>query len=337
MTAGGAGGAAALTPVDVLVVSLGATGGLREADAQLARSLRRAGANVELVTAARPREVRTFAATDLSWALAARRAAAQALRLRPARAVIYSTITAALLWPLRGAIRFDALAAANRPGRHGIWQRPLERRRLAQAGLWVPCSPGALSEVGRDPHDRRAVVVPIAVARSGPLPGSRDIAAMTYVANFHKKGVDRLLEAWARARRPGEELLLAGAEMSVREEGVRAIGRLGATEYRALLRRTRVFAAAARREDYGMAQLEALADGCQLVTVPSPGPYAALPLARTLDPRLVGEDLAGALRCALDAPLDGYATRAAELLRPYATEQVDRRVAGELLPRLLDG
>ncbi len=337
MSTGRAGEETAPTHVDVLVVSLGATGGLRGADAQLAGSLRRAGAHVEVVTAQRPREVRTFAATDLGWALAARRAAVQALARRPARAVIYSSITAALLWPRQGAIRFDALAVANRPGRHGVWQRPLERRRLAEAGLWVPCTQEALSEAAQDPHDRRVVVVPIAVDRSGPLPVRRDIAAMTYVANFHKKGVDRLLEAWARARRPGEELLLAGAQLSVREEGVRAVGRLGASEYRALLRRTRVFAAAARREDYGMAQLEALADGCQLVTVPSPGPYAALPLARTLDPRLVGEDLAGALRCALDTPRRGYAQHAAALLRPYATEQVDRQVATELLPRLPAG
>ena len=29
--------------------------------------------------------------------------------------MIYSSVTAALLWPRPGAIRFDALAAANRP------------------------------------------------------------------------------------------------------------------------------------------------------------------------------------------------------------------------------
>ena len=54
-------------------------------------------------------------------------------------------------------------------------------------------------------------------------------------------------------------------------------GRLAAAEYRALLRRARVFVTAPRREDYGIAQLEALADGCALVTTPAPGPYAALP------------------------------------------------------------
>ena len=65
-------------------------------------------------------------------------------------------------------------------------------------------------------------------------------------------------------------------------------------EYRALLRRARVFVCAPRREDYGIAQLEALADGCMLVTTSAPGPYAALPIARALDERLVGDDLASA-------------------------------------------
>ena len=78
-----------------------------------------------------------------------------------------------------------------------------------------------------------------------------------------------------------------------------------------------MFLAAPRREDYGIAQLEALADGCVLVTTPSPGPYAALPLARELDPRLVGADLARA-RAALDEPAPGYAERAAALLAPWA-------------------
>ena len=51
-------------------------------------------------------------------------------------------------------------------------------------------------------------------------------------------------------------------------------------------------------------------------TTPSPGPYAALPLARALDPRLVSGDLGGAIRAALDGPADGYAERAAEALQP---------------------
>ena len=48
--------------VDVLIVSLGGTAGLREADLELAGSMRRAGAVVEIARVARPREQRTFAA-----------------------------------------------------------------------------------------------------------------------------------------------------------------------------------------------------------------------------------------------------------------------------------
>ena len=157
---------------------------------------------------------------------------------------------------------------------------------------------------------------------------------MTYGANPHKKGLDRVLAAWRAARREGETLVVAGLE-GRDEAGVRFAGLLPRPEYRALLARARVFVTAPRREDYGMAQLEALADGCLLVTTPAPGPYAALPLARALDPRLVGDDLGGALRTALDAPAPDYAERARAALAPFAPEAVDATVAGELLPRLL--
>ena len=96
-----------------------------------------------------------------------------------------------------------------------------------------------------------------------------------------------------------------------------------------------MFVCAPRREDFGIAQLEALADGCLLVTNAAPGPYAALPIARTLDPRLVGEDLAGSLLTALDDPATDYAERARVALAPFRREAIDRLVARELLPRLL--
>jgi glycosyltransferase involved in cell wall biosynthesis len=322
---------------DVLLVSLGGTAGLREADAALAGSLRRAGASVEVVSAHRPREWRTYALIELAWALAARRAAAAGITSHSPRAIVYSSVTASLLAPARGAIRFDAPAAGNRPGRHGIWQRPTERRRLAAAPLLVPWSAGALAEA---PVREPAVVVPVPVEPSGP-PGARDLAAVTYGGNPEKKGLDRVLAAWAAVRRPGEELVVAGIEpgrgerFAVPAPGVRYTGPLPRAEYRALLRRARVFVTAPRREDYGIAQLEALADGCALVTTPSPGPYAALGLARDLDPRLVSGDLGGALRSALDGPVAGYAERALELLAPWRVEAVDRVVREELLPRLL--
>ena len=99
--------------------------------------------------------------------------------------------------------------------------------------------------------------------------------------------------------------------------------------------RSGLFLAAPRREDYGIAPLEALADGCLLVSSPAPGPYPALQIARRLDARLVGEDLAAAVRTALDDPLPGYAERAQELLEPFTHRAVDRTVAERVLPRLL--
>jgi Glycosyl transferases group 1 len=318
---------------DVLLVSLGSTAGLRAADAELAASLRRAGADVAVVTAARRRDVRTFALTDLAWAHAARAAAVSGVAEHRPRAVVYCTITAALLWPRPGAIRYDAPAAANRPGRHGLWQRPLERRRLREATLLVPQGPGVLDE---SPSARAsAVVVPIPVEPSEPPAAIRDIAAITYAANPAKKGLDRVLTAWAAARRGDEELVVTGTDRVPGTAGVRATGPLSPHEYRALLRRARVFLTAPRREDYGLAQLEALADGCVLVTSAAPGPYAALPLARELDPRLVGDDLAGALRTALDDPRADYAPRALEALAPFRRAAVDATVRDELLPALL--
>ena len=337
-------------PIDVLIVSLGSTQGLRTADEQLRDSLRRAGARVAIARALPPARRRTLMLTDLGWARAARAAAGHMLaqlRDSPPRAIVYSSTTAALLWPRPGAIRFDAPAAGNRPGRHGLWQRPLERRRLGQAPLLLPWSEGGLGEASSAlTRAGGALVLPVAVEPSGPSGRERDIAAITYAANPSKKGLDRVLQAWRAVCAHGGvegELLVAGAGADELEQaglaaggaGVRVVGHLARAEYRALLRRSRVFVCAPRREDYGIAQLEALADGCQLVTTAAPGPYAALPIARELDPRLVGEDLAAALRVALDQPVPDYAVRARAALAPFGGEAIDGLVARELLPRLL--
>ena len=349
------------TPADVLIVSLGSTAGLRAADEALVASLERAGASVAVASASAPRPAPTLMLTDLAWARAAREAARAAIaELRsPPRSLIYSSTTAASFWPTPGAIRFDATAAGNRPGRHGLWQRPRERLRLRQAPLLLPWSEGALAESPiASQQDARSLVLPVAVEPSG-APGqdradgaARDIAAITYAANPAKKGLDRVLAAWRRARAECQvaaagELVVAGASAKdlrragvavseAGEAGVRVVGALEAGEYRALLRRARAFVCAPRREDYGLAQLEALADGCALVTSAAPGPYAALPLARELDARLVGDDLARGIRTALEDPLAEYARRAQELLAPFSQACVDAIVAEQLLPRLLD-
>ncbi len=340
---------------DVLLVSLGSTAGLRRADDELQDSLRRAGAHVAIARVFPPEQLPTMMLTDLAWARAARRAAGEIIeqqRSSPARAVIYSTTTAALLWRRAGAIRFDALAAGNRRGRHGLWQRPLERRRLRQAPLLLPWSDGSLEGSRAAAARDRTLVLPVPVEPSGPPAADRDIAAITYAANPSKKGIDSVLAAWRQVRAArdavgadGEdELVIAGASaaqlellglIAPGEPGVRVVGALPSDDFRALLRRARAFVCAPRREDYGIVQLEALADGCQLVTTAAPGPYAALPIARELDARLVGDDLAGALRVALEQPLSGYAERARAALAPFTREAADRLVAERLLPRLL--
>ena len=338
--------------VDVLIVSLGSTEGLRRADEELRDSLVRAGARVEIARALAPAPTRTLMLTDLAWARAARAAATRALaeQRSPPRAIVYSSTTAALLWPRPGAIRFDAPSAGNRPGRHGLWQRPLERCRLGQAPLLLPWSTGGLEEVpaGARRGDR-ALVLPVPVEPSGPPTPERDIAAITYAANPAKKGLDRVVAAWLGVRdelrlggprelvvagAPPQDLAAAGFDLSA-VEGVRVVGALPPADYRALVRRARVFVCAPRREDYGIAQLEALADGCMLVTTSAPGPYVALSMAHQLDLRLVNDDLEVAIRAALTDPLAGYADGARELLWSFTREAADAIVTGELLPRLL--
>ena len=316
-----------MATADVLIVSLSGTTGLREADEELAASMRRAGATVAVVRAEPVREWRTFAGIDLAWALSARRAARRGIAEHDPRAIVYSSTTAALLAPRPGAIRFDAPAAGNRPARHGIWQRPVERRRFADAPLLLPWSPGALGEAParRGP----AIILPVPVEAAGPpVPhAERDVAAITYGANPHKKGLDIVLATWRAVREEGEELVVAGIEPGRQQPGVHWAGRLPRSEYRALLRRSRAFVTAPRREDYGIAQLEALADGCVLVTTAAPGPYAALPIARALDPRTVGAGLATGLRTAIDDPAPRYAERAAEAMAPFSRRGGGRRGA----------
>src|SRR5258707_863503 len=81
----------------------------------------------------------------LAEAVASPRAAAEGIAAFAPLSLISCSIPAALLWPEPGAIWLDSTARENRPGRHGIWQRSMERRRLAQARLVMPWSVGAVA------------------------------------------------------------------------------------------------------------------------------------------------------------------------------------------------
>ena len=119
-------------------------------------------------------------------------------------------------------------------------------------------------------------------------------------------------------------------------DGVRYVGALEPETFRTLLRRAHVYMTAPRREDYGVTQLEALADGCRVVTTPAPGPYAALPLLEAgLGWVAPPHGLRAALRSALDDHDDGYTERALVAIAPFRPAAVDATVAGQLLPALL--
>jgi hypothetical protein len=328
---------------DVALVSLGTTPGLRRADAAFAQQLRDAGvgcevASVQIGAAGALR--RNAAITDLVESLAARRTP------RPrARVVVFSTVTAALLARPGGqyAVRFDSPAALNRPGISGAWQRRAERRALEGACCLLPWSPGAGDAA---PGDAPRVVVPVPIE---PMPrdGARDIDALAYAGDPEKRGLDALCFVWAQAA-GAARLVVGGIE---REHALRWLARRGVPEpagvewagvlsredWLATVQRARLFVNASRREDYGISQLEALSAGAALVTVPSPGPYEALPLARRLGPDLVGEDLRTIIAAGLalaESDLEAYRRAAGEALEPYRPAAVQSVVTARVLPAL---
>ena len=340
---------------DIVLVSLGTTMGLREADEALARQITAAGATCRIVRATMGASAslrRHMALTDVVEGLAARRAA------RPvAGAAIYSSVTAALLQPARipVAVRFDATAALNRPGAGGAWQRHRERSVLGRAALLLPWSEQAQSSAlaAAKPPAPPSVVLPPPVP-AGPPRGTGGPDVVAYAGDPLKRGIDLLYEAWRIARPEGGRLAVAGLE---RAEAMRRLDKAGVTEppgvdwmgavprdrWLATVASARVFVNASRHEDWGLAQMEALSAGTPLVTVPSSGANVALPLAADLAPALVAHErtpdaLAGALRAglALDAPArERYAAAAAALLEPYREQTLRLTVADEVLPVLL--
>jgi hypothetical protein len=321
---------------DILVVSVDSTMGWSTSARELVAALRRAGAEVELASTGPVPRVRTYMATDFVEARMARKAFLRASAGGRAAPIIYCSVTSALLWPRPGAIWLDVLTRENRPGRHGIWQRRVEVRRLDEAPLVMTMAERSLEPLGDAAPER--VVIPVPVDPSGDGDGERDIDVLTYAGNRFKRRLDFVLRTWASARRGSERLVVAGtAGEGVVEvpPGVEFTGRLTPEGFRALCRRARVFACAPTREDFGIAPLEALADGCILVTTPAPGPYPARDMARELDPRLVSEELVEPIRAALDDPLPGYLERAAELMVPFSSAAVDAKLAQDVIPRLV--
>jgi glycosyltransferase involved in cell wall biosynthesis len=289
---------------------------------------------------------RQIALTDMVEALAARSSA----RDVQAKAIVYSTITAALLQrpDVPYAIRFDATASLNRRGLGGAWQRSAERRPLRTARLLMPVSHGAeegLPDLGEDAPPVVRLPIPIEEIPAAP---ARDIDAVAYAGYPRKRGLEDLCEAWAEAGPAGGRFLIGGLDREKgmawldrhrvpEPDGIEWAGQMEREEWLRLVAGARVYVNASRWEDYGLGPLEALSAGTPLVTVPTPGSFEALPMARELAPDLVSEDLAHALRAGLAMSAEersAYAVRAAGLLAPYRRERVLELVRGRVLPAL---
>jgi glycosyltransferase involved in cell wall biosynthesis len=196
-----------------------------------------------------------------------------------------------------------------------------------------------------------AVPLPVPI-ENAPGPAERDLDAVAYAGYPRKRGLDLLCAAWAAAGAPGR-LVVGGLDRpkalgwlercGVPEPpGVEWAGALPRGRWLDLVGRARVFVNASRWEDHGLSQLEALSAGTPLVTVASPGPYEALPLARRLDARLVASaasarPFADALRAGLaldESARADYAEHAGVLLAPYRRAVALQTVAERVLPAL---
>ena len=295
--------------------------------------------------------------TDIVEARAARSAGSGVT----AKVVIYSTVTAALLQKPKGryAVRFDSPAAGNRPGLSGRWSRGREAKVLANASLLLPWGNAALKLVPPDARKVPAIALPVPIEAAPPAErsatiagvGERDIDALAYAGNPEKRGLDILIPAWNTIRTvANKRLRITGIERNRAIEwlrkhkideppGIEWSGLLDPGGFRYTLSRTKLFINASRQEDHGLSQLEALAAGAALVTVPSEGPYEALPMAMQLDralvaPSLSREALAFAIRSGFNVDLDDYGARAAELLKPYTPEAVREVFTERVLPAL---
>jgi hypothetical protein len=349
-----------MTAPDLLQISLGTTRGLRASDAWFAALAERAGACVETVgVRVGLTDVlrRSYPLNDLVEALAARRAAAGSLaRLRP-RALVFSTTTAALLAADPGcpyAVRLDAPAALNRPGARNAVLHRLERRSLAGAALVLPCS--AMAAASLPAGAAPAVVLPPPLVVTADSGGERgEPVAVAYTPDPKAKGLDLLCRAWGLSDRPeAAQLEVFGIERAVALRHLRRTGvpvprnvswrgSASSAEFQAALSRCRAFVTSARWEDFGMAQLEALALGALLVCTATDGPFEAGAIARQLAPQLVAEDqtpqaLAACISRAFavgESEASEYMMAAQPRLAPYLPDAVARTIAEKVLPALL--
>jgi Glycosyl transferases group 1 len=346
--------------VSALVVTCGTTRGLRHAEQDLVAGLSRLdlriGVSVPAYSSSRILRA-AHPLLDLAEAWSISRAVASATKDTLPSVIIYPTSLSTIFEPkvrLRTAIvRYDALASENRRGARNLPLRLLERRSLSRAKALAPWSLRRTEGATSSRLPPKISFPPTVDAYE--TKESRRQMMVCYGSNPHKKGLDIVVEAWGRACLPvpwklhiGGISARAGRSWLSRRKvtepaGIVWAGELEAKSYRGLTSAAAAVIAGSRFEDFGIAQLEALADGAVLVTVPSAGPYEALSIARGLDPHTVAanlspEDLADAIRYAASmsaSALLTYQRRASAEVAQYSSKWHQDRIEKGLVPLFL--
>lgn len=345
--------------VDFLVVNPATTTGWNTSTRVMSDALEERGLTVREVRS-NPDPIRRYLrrygfispGSDLVEALAARiavrRATKHGLRYRH---VLYMSTTVAMLEPRKrlrnGVVRVDALAHQNRQGAANAILRLLERRWLRMvAAVW------SMDPAWQDRGRGWPTIYPLPprIDASGPRAVSREREVVCY-ANGPKKRLDIILAAWERAGlgEKGWKLTVAGYTLPQAEADLGAAvtsphvhfrGLLSPADFRELTRRSTILLAAPDYEDFGIAPLEAIADGCIPITTRSPGPYIALRVLMCVAPELTAEfgsagDLSEKLRAVALGPEENRSVLRERLAA--ATANFGEEGFGDSLRQALNG
>jgi hypothetical protein len=231
----------------------------------------------------------------------------------------------------------------------------LERRSFRRAAVLLPWCPQAMASLPPEIAPTVSISPPIAESNGSTSSLKRERLVVAYTPEPWGKGLELVCRTWsavdgatdARLQIMGitperglEYLDSCGLKLPA---GAEFPGMVTQDEFHEILGRTSVFLSGARWEDFGLAPLEALDLGATLVAAPGAGPFPALAVARSLEPRFVGADLspaalAASLQAALsatDEELAQYRARALTLLAPYRRDHIVERLRDDVLPRLL--